>query len=181
MSSSSNNLPPHVEETVRAIADLHEKHDQRSTRAERIVERVTADIGRPGFLAALTVVVVVWISGNLLAAHAYGTAWDRPPFSLLQGGLQVLAVYMAVLILTTQRRADELADLREQMTLELSVLIERKTAKIIELLEEARRDSPYLHDRVDDEASEMSAQADPEAIIGAIEKTTKDLKTPKAK
>ncbi len=52
-----------------------------------------------------------------------------------------------MLILTTQRRADELAQHREQLTLELAILSEQKTAKVIELLEEMRRDNPNLRNR----------------------------------
>ena len=56
---------------------------------------------------------------------------------------------MGILILSTQRRADQLAELREQMTLELASVTERKVAKVIELIEELRRDSPTLKNRTD--------------------------------
>jgi uncharacterized membrane protein len=42
------------------------------------------------------------------------------------------------------------------MTLELAMLGDQKTAKIIALLEELRRDHPEIVDRVDREAAEMS-------------------------
>jgi uncharacterized membrane protein len=169
-------LPPHVEETVRSIGQLHADHEKRMTFFERIVEHITDLLGRPGFMALLTVLVVTWIGGNLAAARLYHAAWDAPPFPWLQGGLQVLAIYMAAMILNTQRRADELADLREQVTLEVSILTEKKAAKLIELVEELRRDSPYLRDRVDHEAREMATRADPDAIIGAIEQNNQDIK-----
>jgi uncharacterized membrane protein len=169
-------LPPHVEETMRAMAQLHSEHDRRSTLMERSVQRITGHIGRPPFLFLLTLAVVLWVGGNIAADYLYRSAWDGPPFPLLQCGLQVLAIYMATLILTTQRRADELADLREQMTLELVMLTEKKTAKLIELMEEARRDSPYLRDRVDHEASELSSGTDTAAIIGAIEENNREIR-----
>lgn len=75
---------------------------------------------------------------------------------------------MTILILATQRREDQLAGHREQLTLELGILSEQKAAKIIELLEELRRDSPHLRDRVDHEALALSAPADPEAVLEAI-------------
>ncbi len=78
---------------------------------------------------------------------------------------------MTVLILVTQRREDQLASHREQLTLELGILSEQKAAKIIELLEELRRDMPHVRDRVDEEAVAMSAPADPEAVLNAIKET----------
>jgi uncharacterized membrane protein len=62
-----------------------------------------------------------------------------------------------VLILATQRREDQLAQRREQLTLELAILGEQKTAKIIQLLEESRQDNPQVHDRHDPEAEAMAA------------------------
>ncbi|WP_207210943.1 hypothetical protein, partial [Lichenibacterium minor] len=58
-----------------------------------------------------------------------------------------------------------------QLTLELSILSEKKSAKIIELLEELRRDLPAVRNRVDEEASEMAKPADPQAVLQAINET----------
>ena len=73
---------------------------------------------------------------------------DLPPFSGLDGAVSVASLFMVVLILATQRREDQLAQLREQLNLELPILSEQKTAKVIELLEESRRDNPLIHNRV---------------------------------
>jgi uncharacterized membrane protein len=75
---------------------------------------------------------------------------------------------MTVLILSTQRRDDELTSYREQLTLELAILGEQKSAKIIELLEELRRDDPTIRNRIDHDAVAMSAPADPQAVLDAI-------------
>jgi uncharacterized membrane protein len=75
---------------------------------------------------------------------------------------------MVVLILATQRREDQLAQHREQLILELALLSEQKTAKVIELLEEFRRDSPLIHNRVDRQADSMAQPADPQQMLDAI-------------
>jgi uncharacterized membrane protein len=76
---------------------------------------------------------------------------------------------MTVLILSTQRRDDELASYREQLTLELAILGEQKSAKVIELLEELRRDDPTIRNRIDHDAAAMSAPADPNSHAGMAE------------
>ena len=81
--------------------------------------------------------------------------FDPAPFPYLFGGISLLSLYVAILILTTQRRADKLASRREQMTLELACLSEHKTAKIIALLEELHLDSPDIRNRVDKDANAM--------------------------
>ena len=164
-------LPAHIEDTIAAIAKLHADHRLQTGSLQRLVERLTAWIGRPNFIAGLTMVVVSWIGGNVLATIVGTKPWDEPPFAWLQGALGLLALYVTVLILTTQRREDQLAGYREQLTLELAILGEQKSAKIIALLEELRRDSPMLKNRVDEEAEAMAIAADPQAVLDAIKET----------
>ena len=45
------------------------------------------------------------------------------------------------------------------LILELAILSEQKIAKVIQLLEELRRDNPNIHDRRDPEAETMSRAA----------------------
>lgn len=165
-------LPAHIEDTIQSIAKLHADHHQEAGRLQRMVERLTAWIGRPQFIAALTMIVALWIGGNLLVKSNSAFAWDPPPFGWLQGLVGLLALYVTALILTTQRREDQLAGYREQLTLELAILGEQKTAKIIELLEEMRRDNPNLRNRVDHEATAMAVAADPQAVLDAIKEST---------
>ena len=164
-------LPAHIDDTVRAIARLHAEHHGEATTSQRIVETVTARAGQPRSLILLTVLMVGWTTLNLLLPAFGHRAWDEPPFAWLQGATGVAALYMTILILATQRREDQLASHREQLTLELGILSEQKAAKIIELLEELRRDLPDVRDRVDHEAVALSAPADPEAVLNAIKDT----------
>ena len=48
---------------------------------------------------------------------------------------------------------------------------EQKTAKVIQLLEESRRDNPLIHDRVDQEAEAMAQPTDPQSVLEAIKET----------
>ena len=171
-------LPAHIEDTVQAIARFHAEHHDRATPLERIIERITARAGRPQFIGILTLLVTFWIALNLLIAWSGHTPPDEAPFYWLQGVVGLAALYMTSLILTTQRREDQLASLREQLTLELGILSEQKAAKIIELLEELRRDDPHIRNRVDHEAAAMSQPADPEAVLEALKETHAGLADP---
>ena len=161
-------LPAHIESTIQAIAQLHSEHYQKSVPLQRIVDRMTSAIGRPGFIAGLTVAMLVWCVGNLISLWAGHRPWDEPPFFWMQGGVGLGALYVTILILTSNRHADQLAGYREQLTLELAILAEQKSAKIIELLEEMRRDDPSLHNRHDPEALALSVPADPQHVLDAI-------------
>jgi uncharacterized membrane protein len=169
------NVPPilsaHIEETIRSIAQLHAEHHENATPLQRIVDRMTALLGRTRFIAVLTVIVAGWIGLNLLAASFGYRPIDPPPFSWLGGAVSLVSLYMVVLILATQQREDQLAQHRELLILELAILSEQKTAKVIQLLEEFRRDNPMIRDRVDYEAEAMAQPADPQSVLAAIKET----------
>src|ERR1019366_7982758 len=114
-------LPAHIEETIRSIARLHARHYQNATPLQRVVDRMTALLGRPRFIGVLTVIVAGWISLNLLAAALGHRPIDPPPFSWLAGTVSLVSLYMVVLILATQRREDQLAQHREQLILEMVI------------------------------------------------------------
>jgi len=168
-------LPAHIEDTVRAIARLHAEHYEQATPLQRTVDRLTARASRPEFVGILTLVVFGWIAFNLILMALGYRPVDEPPFYWMQGAVGLAALYMTALILTTQRREDQLASHREQLTLELGILGEQKAAKIIELLEEMRRDDPTLRNRVDREAAAMSTPADPQAVLDAIKDTHEEM------
>jgi uncharacterized membrane protein len=160
-------IPPHIAETIQSIALLHAEHHRKSSFSERVADRATAFVGRPVFLLVLVVAAGGWIAFNLLVRAGQHAALDPPPFAWLGLALSVGGILVAVLILVTQRRADRFADLREQMTLEATLLTEQKTRKIIELIEELRRDSPHIVDRLDKEAEQMSSKAEPHTVLEA--------------
>lgn len=164
-------LPAHIEDTVAAIAQLHADHYARATPVQKLIDAVTAFAGRPSFTISVIIVVAGWIAVNLIIRALGAEPFDAPPFYWLQGLVTVSALLMTSIILTTQRREDELGTHREQLTLELAILSEKKTAKLIALFEELRRDMPNLHNRIDLEATALSQPADPQAVLEAIKES----------
>src|SRR5579863_889869 len=160
-------LPDHIQETVHALAELHAEHHRRAPRIQRVVDRLVRLVSRPRFVAIVTAIVSGWIGLNLVLGR-FGAAFDRPPFPTLQGLAQLVALYITVLILITQRHEDELTERRQQLTLEMVMLSEQKNAKIVELIEEMRRDNPMIKDRVDTRADALSVPADPHIVLDAI-------------
>lgn len=167
----SRELPPHIEEAVRSIADLHAQHQQTATRLQRAFGVITLSVVSPLFVAALTCGIISWAAFNLFAEALGCEPFDAPPFPWLTFALTLGSLYFVILIYATQRRDDQLAELREQMTLELALLGEQRTAKVIQLLEEFRRDVPIVENRVDEQAEALAEPANPERVLEAIRET----------
>jgi len=161
-------VPAHVQDTVQAVAQFHAAHAEAASPLQSVIEQTTRRAGSPAFIAILTVLVLSWIAVNLGLMAIGRMPIDQPPFFWLQGAVSLVALYMTVFILTTQRREDKLAGLRDQLTLELSILSEQKSAKVIQLLEELRRDDPSISDRADEHADELSTPADPNVVLDAL-------------
>lgn len=167
-------LPAHIEDTVRAISELHAQHHRQATPVQRIVDRSVKTVGRPRFVGLLTIFILAWVIANWVLTLR-GFKVDAPPFQILQDFGEALSLYITILILITQRREDELTQHREQLTLELAILGEQKSAKIIQLLEELRRDNPLIANRVDREAEALSVPADPQAVLDAIKDSHEEM------
>jgi uncharacterized membrane protein len=165
-----------IEDTVSAIAKIHAEHYRQAGPVQKAVAAATAALGRPGFVGVLTILVVGWIALNIGLQATGHEPPDPPPFAYLSGAVSLGALYLAAIILATQRHDDELASHREQLTVELAILSEQKAAKIIRLLEELRRSDPTQSDEMDVEAEAMATPADPQAVLDAIKSTHKELR-----
>ena len=164
-------LPLHIDQTVQAISRLHAEHRRGGTRLQRAVDALTRAFGRPRFAGLLALFIAAWLGINLALPSLGREAFDPWPFNGLNGVAGLIALFMTVFILITQRRDDQLTELREQLTLELAMLSEQKAAKLIQLMEELRRDMPNVHNRVDHEAVALSRPADPEAVMVALKES----------
>ena len=126
----------------------------------------------------VTIIIAGWIAVNCVATPLGYVPIDPPPFPGLGEAVALASFYTVLLILVTQRRDDKLALHREQLILELVISSEQKTAKVIRLLEEFRRDDPSIDDRVDPEADGMAQQADPSTVLDKITEANTELSPP---
>jgi uncharacterized membrane protein len=163
----TRNVPDAIDEAVRSVTQLHSDHHGRTTAPQRAVNRITAFMARPLFAAVVGLSVVGWIGANLIASAVGLQAIDAPAFPWLQGVANLFSLCVVMLVLVAQKHEDELNAHRDTLTLELAILGEHKIAKVIQLLEELRRDSPHVQDRVDRQADQMAQPADAGSVLAA--------------
>lgn len=156
-----------AEMLAQVVADFHLDHHRRSSTIQRAIDRVTAFISRPPVILVLIGLMTLWVGCEILRAGRAG-----PNFEWIDLWGTLTALTIALLILGTQRREDELADRRAKLMLELALLTETKNAKIIALLEEIRRDAPYLTSRSDPESDQLQTPADPKVLLEKLDQLT---------
>lgn len=157
-----------VEDNISVNELLHQHAEQSLSTLQRPLEQVGLLVGRPGFVLTIFGLFLLWITGNLWVKWQGRAPWDEPPFFWLQGVIGLLGLLVATSVLVSQSRQGQISEERSQLALQIALLTEQRSAKIIALLEELRRDLPDVQNRQDEEATVMAQASDPEAIVEAL-------------
>jgi uncharacterized membrane protein len=163
-------LPHPMDGNLDAIAKFYEREQSKVPMHQGALERISRFIGQPAYLGCLAVVLIAWISVNT-PIHERFLKWqfDPPPFVWLQGLVALTALLNTIIVLIRQERTTRLAERQSHLDLQVNLLSEQKTTKIIQMLEELRRDMPDVRKRYDPEAEEMQMPTDPHAVLKALE------------
>ncbi len=170
MSESQSNT--HVEEAIDSIAELERRAQAAMSPHQRWIERVTRRIGRPRIVYLIVAFVAVWVGTNLILSATTHSAFDPAPFPLLDGILTLLSLLFVVLVLTTENRTAQIDLQRSRLDLQINLLTERRTAKLIDMLDALRSDLPQIPTHHDPEVHALRERADPHIVAQAIEDRT---------
>ena len=167
--SDAENEPAQIQENISAVLEFYNREEQKISAPQRLVERISHFVARPAFLTLILFFVATWILINL-AEHASGMAeFDPAPFFWLQGIIGVCALLTSVVVLAKQDRLARLGERREHLDLKIALLTEQKVAKLIDLIEELRRDLPNVKDRHDSDAATLRQAMKPEQVLAALD------------
>jgi uncharacterized membrane protein len=167
--NSSPPLPPSVSENISKIADFYAQQEQELSFSQSVIEKFSTVLGSPGYVAASMAFVIGWIAFNLASP---GLGWrqiDEPPFFWLQGVITLNAFVISTTVLIRQNRMQKLSEHHAHLDLQVNLLTEEKSSKIIALLEQLRDDLPNVSNQADPVAHEMAKPADAQAVLHAIE------------
>jgi uncharacterized membrane protein len=169
--SEEPEVPEHVSLNIDAIRSVREKAGRSLRSDQRAIEAFTHFVGQPRSLYTLITTVALWIAYNIAAPRLQRAPFDPSPFFFLQGAIAFYAAIMATTILVTQNRQRKDEERNAHLELQVNLLAEQRTGKIVALLEELRRDLPNVRDRVDPVADALQQQVLPTAVVSAIEHT----------
>lgn len=158
-----------ISQNIEAVLEFYTREELKISSSQRILEQISSLIGQPIFLGIILLFVALWIISNLLLLH-YGMAeFDPPPFLWLQGIVGLGALLTATIVLTKQNRLAKLAERRAHLDLKVTLLTEQKAAKLIDLLEELRRDMPNVKNRHDSEAVSLQQSMNPDLVLATLD------------
>jgi uncharacterized membrane protein len=166
-------LPPELEadqigQNIAAVRDFYVRQQRELSPSQRLAERIAEAIGHPAFLGAILAIVAAWIGLNTARDIMELPPFDPAPYFWLQGLVSLCALLITTVVLIKQNRVARLAEQRDHLDLKITLLIEQKTAKLIDLLEELRRDAPNIPDRQDAHATALQQAMDPGRVLEAL-------------
>jgi uncharacterized membrane protein len=148
------------------IRTFYKRALKKRSLAVRVADRLTQSFGSPLFLVLNLVLFIAWILINT-GFHPGITPFDPYPFVMLITLVSIEAIILTVTVLISQNRAHQLDAIREELELQVELITERETTKIISLL---KRLLEKLGDKMDDpELEDMLKEVDTPYIERQLE------------
>ena len=162
--------PAQHAEHAETVATFRARAEEQLSLSQRLVESFTARAGRPSTILSLLLMIGLWMAWNARELALGKHPLDPSPFFWMQGAVGIYAALISTFVLATQNREKSQDERRAYLELQVTLLAEHKTAKIIELLEELRRDLPSVRDRVDLQADAMQRPVDTDAVLDTLQR-----------
>lgn len=158
-----------IRQNIETILGFYSRDEQQISASQRFLEAFSATVGRPLYLGCILVSVALWIGANVIARRAGFAAFDPPPFFWLQGMISLGALLTTTVLLIKQNRLAALEERRAHLEMQVNLLTEQKTTKLINLMEELRRDLPNVRNRHDPEAVALQQPTDAGQVLAELD------------
>jgi uncharacterized membrane protein len=143
-----------AQSNIEKVVQLEEEEERHRSFADRFPERIGSFAGSVSFVACQLAFVGLWAIANLGIIPGVPT-FDPFPYSLLSGLLSLEGVLLTAFVLIRQNRMSLMADRRSHLDLQISLLAEKETTKIIQMLERMSQQMGMEHHITDRETKEL--------------------------
>lgn len=123
-----------VKERRERLQSFKAKMDRNRKMTDRAADWLTECFGSIWFFAANAVWFVIWMFFNTGLVPGI-TAFDPFPYGLLTMVVSLEAIFLAIIVLISQNRAAHIADLREEIDLQVNVRAEQEITRMLIILD----------------------------------------------
>jgi uncharacterized membrane protein len=115
-----------------AFGAIKAQHAAHRTLLERSVDKLNEIASSVWFLVAHVIWFTIWIVWNtgLVGLHAF----DPYPFGLMTTIVSLEAIFLSIFVLMAQQRESAIAELREELGLQVSLRVEQEVTKTLQLV-----------------------------------------------
>ena len=166
--STESGITP-IDQNIESILAFYTREERKLSRSQRHLENISGFVGRPLYLGSILTFVSLWVLANVFARQFGMMQFDPAPFFWLQGIVTLGALLTATVVLIKQNRLAKIEEQRAHLDLQLNLLTEQKTTKLIDLIEELRNDLPMVKNRHDPAAAAFQQPTDPKMVLDALD------------
>ena len=168
-SSQIENELDQTNQNLEAVLDFYNREEKKISSSQRLIEHFSNLIGQPIFIGIALLFVAAWLLTSIYLQKFHIAEIDPAPFHYLQGLVGLGALLISTIVLIKQNRLGKLEERRSHLDLKVMLLTEHKAAKLIQLIEELRRDLPNVKNRNDEEATNLKQAISPEEVIATLD------------
>jgi uncharacterized membrane protein len=115
-----------------AFGAIKAQHSAHRTLLERAVDRLNEIASSVWFLVAHAILFAVWLLWNTGALGL--TPVDPYPFGLMTTIVSLEAIFLSIFVLMAQQRESAIAELREELGLQVNLRVEQEVTKTLQLV-----------------------------------------------
>jgi uncharacterized membrane protein len=127
-------LPEAVKKNIQSVARLEQEFERRRTPVDRVSDAITRFTGSVWSAVAHTALFAGWIVVNTGGVPGV-TPFDPYPFSFLGLAVALEAIFLTTFVLMSQNRQDRQAEHWAHLELQVSLLAEQESTKMLQLLQ----------------------------------------------
>lgn len=121
-----------VRSVTRAMRALKAGHAAERSNLERFADSLTRLASSPPFFTLHVIWFAVWIVWN--SGYLPVRPFDPYPFGLLTMVVSLEAIFLTMFVLMAQNRESAIAELREELTLQVNLRVEQEVTKTLQLV-----------------------------------------------
>lgn len=152
---------------VRAICELEKEALRERTAGERFGDVVSRIAGKMWFI----VLHGVWFGAWVMVNDGLVPGWkpfDPYPFQFLTLVVSLEAIFLSLFILMSQNRASRQSEQRAQLDLQINLLSELESTKMLQMLQAICRHH-HLEQADDPEVSQLAQRTEPRALFKELQ------------
>jgi len=166
-SSNSNSIDTLTKRNIRAICELEQRALKRRSFAARLSDAIVNHAGQMWTIALHALWFVVWMlwnSGDIPGLRPF----DPFPYQALTSIVSLEAIFLSLFILISQNHATRRADERDHLDLQVNLLAEHESTKMLQLLRALCANSG-LPEADDPEVTELIQETRPATLARELE------------
>jgi uncharacterized membrane protein len=162
----AHGLKVHFQRRLKAVHSLQARHNAKRSALQKMTDVLVSYSGTVAFLLFNTILFVAWILWNSAIGEK---PFDPFPYDLLTTIVSLEAIILAILVLISQNRQSKIADLRQEIDMQVNLVTEEEITKLLRLVAGLYKALKINIDK-DPELKEMLRPTDWDSLEEKLEK-----------